>query len=89
MDAVTIAAVVPAITSAGVAIARVWLRAGGERQRVRERSRHDYACSLPSGSRIIDLGKNGLVIEIGPRPARNRPARPGPALAKERSRVGR
>ena len=84
MDSVTIAAVVPALTSAGVAIARMWLRAGGDRQRARERSRHDYVCSLPSGSRIIDLGKNGLVIEIGPRPAR-----PGPALAKERSHAVR
>lgn len=83
MDAVTVAAAVPALTSAAVTIARAWLRAHGERLRVKERSRQDYVRSLPPGSRIIDLGKNGLVIEMGPRPAR-----PVPAPAKERSHVG-
>lgn len=83
MDAVTLVAAVPVITSSAVTIARAWMRARGERQRVKECSRQDYIRSLPPGSRIIDLGKNGLVIEMGPGPAL-----PVPPPAKERSHVG-
>jgi hypothetical protein len=46
-------------------IAVAWLRARGQRQRVRERARHDEVRSLPPGSRMVDLGRHGLVIDIG------------------------
>jgi preprotein translocase subunit YajC len=66
---VTIAlAAVPAVCAAVATIAVAWLQVRGRRQQARDRARQDHVCSLPPGSRVVDLGRHGLVIEIGPRP---------------------
>ena len=60
MDATIVAAAVPAIAGAVTTIARAWL----------ERAQWQKSCpdcrrGLPPGSRVMDLGEHGLVIEIG------------------------
>jgi hypothetical protein len=61
-----IAAASTGIGAAATVIA-TWLRARSLRQQAREKSRRKYLRSLPGGSRVIDLGDHGVVIEVGPR----------------------
>lgn len=70
MDAITLsAAAVPAVTGAVTTIATAWLRARSQELRAREESRSVCRPGLPPGSRIIDLGEHGIVIEVGGRAA--------------------
>lgn len=69
MDATTVTAAACALTGAVTTMAGAWLRARSQRQRAREKSRRDHLRDLPPGSRIIDLGEHGIVIEVGDRAA--------------------
>lgn len=70
MDPVTTAAMV---TTAGGALTCIttitaeWLKARLQLRRAREESRRQHVRILPAGSRIIDLGRHGIVIEVGTR----------------------
>lgn len=68
MGVVTVAAAVSAVSGAEATVAVAWLRTHSQLRRARERSRHGHLRDLPPGSRVVDLGRHGLVIEIGPRP---------------------
>ncbi|WP_405600370.1 hypothetical protein OG741_21825 [Streptomyces sp. NBC_01410] len=73
MDPVTTAALA---TTAGGALTCIttitagWLKARLQLRRAREESRRQHVRMLPTGSRIIDLGKRGIVIEVGTRKGR-------------------
>jgi hypothetical protein len=65
MDPVTTAAIVTAVLSAFTVILRIWLRGRVQRHNAREESQLDHVRRLPAGSRVIDLGKLGMVIDVG------------------------
>lgn len=44
---------------------RAWARDRGHHRQEHEDARCDLVRQLPRGSRIIDLGKRGMVIEVG------------------------
>ena len=69
MDAITVTAAASAGMGAATTMAAAWLRARSQRQRAREKTRRDYLRGLPPGSRVIDLGDHGIVIEVGARAA--------------------
>lgn len=66
MDPVQIAAAVSAVLVAGVTVVGAWLRSVVSREKSREVARRDLVRRLPEGSRILDLGKHGILIEFGP-----------------------
>lgn len=69
MDAVIVTAVtatVSAVVGAGATVARAWVQAHG-RQQARKESGLDRLSDLPLGSRVIDFGRHGMVIEVGGR----------------------
>ena len=59
MDPVTFTAVVSTVTAASAG-ASAWLQA-----RAREQARGEQLRELPPGSRVIDLGEHGIVVEVG------------------------
>jgi hypothetical protein len=63
MDATMVATAVPAIAGAVTTIVRAWL------ERAPRQSCPDCRRGLPPGSRVIDLGEHGFVIEVGGRAA--------------------
>jgi hypothetical protein len=65
MDPVTAATIASAIVGAAATVLGVWLSWRAERRRSRDAARRDYANHLPPGSRIVDLGRHGAVIDIG------------------------
>ena len=65
MDPVTLTAVVSTVVAAASAGASAWLQARVRQQRAREQARGAQLRELPPGSRVIDLGKHGIVIEVG------------------------
>jgi len=68
MDAITVTAA-SAVTGAVATAAAAWLQARRQRQQAREESRRDHLDHLPPGSRVVDLGEHGVVIEVGGSPA--------------------
>ncbi|GAA3613449.1 hypothetical protein GCM10022419_118190 [Nonomuraea rosea] len=66
MDPVQVGAIVSAVLVAGVTIVGAWLRSVVRRERNRDVARRDLVRRLPTGSRILDLGKRGMLIEFGP-----------------------
>jgi hypothetical protein len=75
MDAITVTAAASAVTGAAVTVATAWLRARCQRQQAREESRRDHLHHLPPGSRVVDLGEHGMMIEVGGAAARAKNAR--------------
>jgi hypothetical protein len=65
MDAITVTAAASAMTCAASTVATAWIRSRSQLQRVREEARRDHVHGLPPGSRVIDLGGRGIVIEVG------------------------
>lgn len=65
MDPLTITVLVTTTLSTFAALCGIWLRGRVRRQRSREDSRRDHLRHLPPGSRVIDLGGRGIVIEVG------------------------
>jgi hypothetical protein len=70
MNAVAVTATASAGMGAAATIIAAWLRARSLRQQAREKSRRDCLRGLPGGSRVIDLGEHGMVIDVGPEGAR-------------------
>jgi hypothetical protein len=65
LESTTIAALVTAVTGAAAAFMRAWLLSRVQRQKAREASRCDHVRCVPPGSRIVDLGERGMMIEVG------------------------
>ena len=65
MDPVTAVTIASAIAGAAATVLGMWLSWRTERRRDQDAARRDYANRLPPGSRIVDLGKHGAVIDIG------------------------
>lgn len=64
-----LASSVTAVAVAVVALAGSCFRARVQRQRAREEARADHIRNLGPGSRLIDLGENGILIELGAEPS--------------------
>lgn len=65
MDTMDLASSVTAVTGAAVALVGSCFRARVQRQRAREEARADHVRNLGPGSRVLDLGENGILIEFG------------------------
>jgi hypothetical protein len=65
MDPVTAVTIASAIVGATATVLGVWLSWRAARCRSQDAARRHYADCLPPGSRIVDLGKHGAVIDIG------------------------
>lgn len=63
------ASTVTAVTGAVLALAGSWFRARIQRHRAREEARADHVRNLGPGSRLVDLGENGILIEFGAEPS--------------------
>jgi len=59
------ASISTAITGAVAALAGSCFRARAQRQRAREEARTDHVRNLGPGSRLLDLGEGGILIEFG------------------------
>jgi hypothetical protein len=66
MNAIGVIAAASTGIGAAATVITAWLRARSLRQQAREKSRREYLRSLPGGSRVVDLGDHGVVIEVGP-----------------------
>jgi hypothetical protein len=64
VDPVTVVVALAPLIGGGITLAGSWLQG-----RMARRSLQQHARQLPPGSRVIDLGGHGIVIEIGGRPA--------------------
>ncbi|MEU7864216.1 hypothetical protein [Nonomuraea sp. NPDC049141] len=77
MDYATVAASATAIAGTLCGLGGIWLRGRIHRHRLREEARRDHVRKLPPGSRLLDLGRHGMIIDVGstdcgPRPADER-----------------
>ncbi|MFI6296631.1 hypothetical protein ACIBEJ_33930 [Nonomuraea sp. NPDC050790] len=68
-----VATTIVALLGALSGIVTVWLQNDARRTGAREKSRRDHLRRLPQGSRVIDLGKRGIVIEVGTTAGREAP----------------
>jgi hypothetical protein len=48
-------------------IPRAWISSVVARHRAREESRYRCLRALPPGSRVVDLGEHGMLIDVGGR----------------------
>jgi len=69
MVTTTAAALVTAAAGTAGAFLRAWLRSRVQCRQAREVSRRDHVRCLPPGSRIVDLGERGVIVEVGGRTA--------------------
>lgn len=60
-------AAVTAAVAAIPVVVRVWAWQAVAWRRAREQARCDHLRHLPPGSRVVDLGRHGMVIEVGGR----------------------
>jgi hypothetical protein len=65
MHPVTCAVATSTVMAALLGAFRTWAWQRAARSAAREKARCDHVHHLPSGSRIADLGRRGVVIEIG------------------------
>lgn len=65
MDPATMQALATAVCGAAGVVMAAWVRGRAQRHRAREAARRDHLRDLPHGSRVIDLGEHGMVIEVG------------------------
>jgi hypothetical protein len=65
MDPVTLGVITGTAAGAATAALRLWVWERVAVSRAREASRRDHARQLPPGSRIVDLGRHGMVIDVG------------------------
>ncbi len=70
MEPTAIGVLVTAVTGAAAALLRAWICSRVQRQQAREASRRDHVRCLPPGSRIVDWGERGMMIEVGSAVAR-------------------
>ena len=59
------AAALSALAGSATTITITWLRTRAQRLRAHDQSRRDTARHLPPGSRIVDLGAHGMIIDVG------------------------
>ncbi len=71
MDPLTTAALLTAVLGALTTLGGTWLRGRVRHQMAREEARRDHIRHLPPGSRLLDLGRIGMVIEISGHPSRS------------------
>lgn len=74
MGATSVVTAISALAGSAATIAAVWLRTRAQQLNGREKARRDQLRDLPPGSRIVDLGKHGLIIDIGGKDDRTRNA---------------
>lgn len=67
MHPVTWAAAATAAMASLPGAIRAWAWQRAARSAAREKARADHVRHLPSGSRIVDLGRRGVMVEIGGR----------------------
>jgi hypothetical protein len=65
MDAISATAALSALAGSATTIGTIWLRARGKRLQARDKSRRRALRDLPPGTRIVDLGRHGMVIDVG------------------------
>lgn len=65
VDPLTAAALLSGALASLAALGGTWLRSHAQRHRAREEARRDHLRYLPPGSRLLDLGRHGMVIELG------------------------
>ncbi|WP_271216606.1 hypothetical protein [Streptosporangium carneum] len=65
MDYAVLMASATATTGALCGLGGIWLRGRIQRHRLREEARRDHVRRLPPGSRLLDLGRHGVIIEVG------------------------
>lgn len=70
MEPVSTTAVLTAAGGVFTALTTQWLKVRVQRWRWREESRREHVRGLPAGSRVVDLGERGIVIEVGQREGR-------------------
>jgi hypothetical protein len=68
MDVIPVTAALSGLAGAAATVTAAWIRARGRRLETRDRSRRDAARDLPPGSRIVDLGRHGVIIDVGTAP---------------------
>ena len=76
MDATSVTAVLSALAGSTTTVAAIWLRTRGQQMRAREKARRGELRDLPPGTRVVDLGKHGLIIDVGGKDGRTRNAGP-------------
>lgn len=65
MDPITLGLITGTAAGAVTAALRLWVWERAAGRRAREASRRDHVRYLPAGSRIVDLGRHGMVIDVG------------------------
>jgi hypothetical protein len=68
VGAIPVTAALSALAGSATTIVTAWLRARARRLQSRDRSRRNAVRDLPPGSRIVDLGRHGVIIEVGSKP---------------------
>jgi hypothetical protein len=66
MEPAAVVALVTAITGLAGTFLRARVRARVQRYKAHQASRRDHVRCLPPGSRLLDLGERGVLVEIGP-----------------------
>lgn len=67
MGSISVTAALSALAGSATTVVTVWLRARSRERQSRDRSSRKAVQSLPPGSRIVDLGRHGVIIDIGGR----------------------
>lgn len=65
MDYATLMASATAIGGGLCTLGSIWLRSRLQHHRLREEARRDHVRRLPAGSWLLDMGRHGVIIEIG------------------------
>jgi len=69
MSAIPITAALSALAASATTIASAWFQAQERRLQAQDWSRRQVVRDLPPGSRVADLGRHGVIIELGSRPS--------------------
>jgi preprotein translocase subunit YajC len=67
MGVIPVTAALSAVIGAVTTIVTAWLRARSRERQERDRASRRMVRALPPGSRIVDLGRHGTIIDIGSR----------------------
>ena len=70
MDLVTLGLIAATAGGAATTSLRLWAWKRVAERQAREASRCDHVHHLPAGSRIVDLGRHGMIIDVGTREER-------------------
>ena len=68
VGAIPVTAALSALAGSATTIVTAWLRARARRLQSRDRSRRNAVRDLPPGSRVVDLGRHGVIIDVGSKP---------------------